>query len=148
MYIHDKDCERIGMKKFNCYCISLRRAANAVTHLYDHCLDPVGLSVTQYSLLSNLKHMENCSITELAAFIGLERTTVVRTLQPLLERGLISDSSASGQRNRILSVTESGNQVLKQCRELWGDAQAKVEEHIGKDGAEKLLELLTLISDV
>lgn len=148
MYIHDNDCELVKMKKFNCYCISLRRAANTVTHLYDHCLDPAGLSVTQYSLLSNLQHIENCSITDLAAFIGLERTTIVRTLQPLLDRGLISDSSAAGQRNRVLSVTESGNQVLKQCRELWIDAQEKVEACIGKDGAEKLLDLLNLISNI
>lgn len=134
--------------KSDCYCIRLRRAANTVSHLYDCCLDSVGLSITQYSLLSNLRKIENCSVTDLANRVGLERTTVVRTLRPLLERGLIADISAEGQRNRILNVTEEGIEVLSKSKAMWNDAQSRIEQRIGKDRVNTLLELLDLLSEV
>lgn len=134
--------------KSDCYCIRLRRAANTVSHLYDCYLDSVGLSITQYSLLSNLRKIEHCSVTDLANRIGLERTTVVRTLRPLLERGLIEDISADRQRNRILNVTEKGLEVLSKSKVMWNDAQSRIEQRIGEDRVNTMLELLDLLSEV
>lgn len=135
------------MAKIDCYCVKLRRAANIVSDIYDNCLKSAGLSVTQYSLLSNLQKIENCSVTDLANYIGLERTTVVRTLRPLFSKGLISDASAPGQRNKILQVTEKGEKMIDQCRMLWQDAQEEVEQLIGKENTDMLMEILNQITE-
>lgn len=132
--------------KMDCYCINLRRAANIVSDLYDHCLDPAGLSVTQYSLLSNLQKIDSCSVTDLANYVGLERTTVVRTLRPLFAKGLISDASAPEQRNKILQVTKKGEGVLEQCRALWEQAQKEVERRMGSENVNTLMEILQKIN--
>ncbi|MGF0033213.1 MarR family winged helix-turn-helix transcriptional regulator [Bariatricus sp. SGI.154] len=133
--------------KINCYCIKLRRAANIVSDIYDHCLDSMGLSITQYSLLGNLQKIESCSVTDLANYIGLERTTVVRTIRPLFSKGLISDASAPNQRNKILQLTEKGEKILEQCKILWRDAQEEVEKRIGKENADMLMKILDQIND-
>lgn len=133
--------------KIDCYCIKLRRAANIVSDIYDHCLDSMGLSITQYSLLGNLQKIESCSVTDLANYIGLERTTVVRTIRPLFSKGLISDASAPNQRNKILQLTEKGEKILEQCKILWRDAQEEVEKRIGKENADMLMKILDQIND-
>lgn len=135
------------MAKIDCYCVKLRRVANIVSGIYDDCLKSVGLSITQYSLLSNLKKIENCSVTDLANYVGLERTTVVRTLRPLFSKGLIADGSAPGQRNKILQVTEKGETMIAKCKVPWKEAQEEVERRIGKENAHMLIEILDQISD-
>lgn len=136
-----------GKVRTDCYCINLRRAANTVTDLYDHCLDSAGISVTQYSLLSNLQSIDGCNVTALAERMGLERTTVVRTLRPLIDSGLIVDVSSAGQRDRILKVTEKGAEVISQCRILWMNAQKEVERRLGEEGVSTLRDLLERLNE-
>jgi len=107
----------------------------------------MGLSITQYSLLGNLQKIESCSVTDLANYIGLERTTVVRTIRPLFSKGMISDASAPNQRNKILQLTEKGEKILEQCKILWRDAQEEVERRIGKENADMLMKILDQIND-
>lgn len=126
-----------------CYCIKLRRAANLVTDLYDGYLAPLGLSVTQYSLLSKLRKLEHCSVSELANYVGLERTTVVRTLKPLIEKGWVEDISSKKVRNRELIVTEDGIRILDQGEPMWIKAQEEIESRIGEEDIDTLNRILS-----
>lgn len=120
-------------KKFSCYCILLRRATNYITKLYDRHLKIYGLTVTQYSLLSNIQELKCCSVSELAIYVDLERTTLVRTLKPLMESNLIDDISPENARNRMITITEKGEAVLEQAKAAWQCAQEEVEQLIGKE---------------
>ena len=114
-----------------CICINLRRIGLKVTELYDKALKPVGLSVTQYSLLVNLCRKEGCGTGELAERVKLEKSTVVRTLQPLLRDGLIVDNATGGGRRRCLCLTPSGENVLQKAFPLWQKAQEEVLAELG-----------------
>lgn len=137
---------QVRRRKSNCYCINLRRAANAISGLYDKFLSPIGLSINQMSLLINLNRLESASVSDLAIFVGLERTTLVRTLKPLIDRGLIADIAASGRRNRVLQLTETGKLSLEQGLPLWESAQSEIERRIGKDRISELYEILNMIT--
>lgn len=134
-------------QKSACYCINLRRASNAVTDIYNRSLQPIGLSVNQYSLLINISRLEPCSVSDLANYVGLERTTLVRSLKPLFKMAYIQDISEANQRNRQLKVTKSGEQVLKQAVLLWETAQTEIEQKIGKEKIAQLSEILSLIEE-
>ena len=77
--------------KSQCHCITMRRASNAITEYYDEALKEVGLTTSQYSLLKNLERMEVASTSEWAAYVHLDRSTLARNLNPLLEKELIVD---------------------------------------------------------
>ena len=64
-----------------CHCIQVRRAAGALTKLYDKALEPVGLTVSQFSLLNDIRALGPCSKSALADYTGLERTTIIRALR-------------------------------------------------------------------
>lgn len=128
-----------------CNCINLRRASQAITELYDEMLAPSGLKISQYLLLRNLKAIGPVSVSSLALEIRLDRTTIVRNLKPLEERGLIIDVSTKGSRNRQLKLTDKGLESLEIVEPLWIDAQNVIQEYLGVEDTKTLTGLLSKI---
>lgn len=139
---------KIQRGKSPCYCMNIRRAAGTVSNIYDKFLAPIHISANQFSLLLNLKYLQVCSVTDLAIYIGLERTTVVRTIKPLIERRLITDISSDNQRNRKLTLTEEGKEKLSKALILWNDAQNFLKEYLGEDEIKTLDFLLEKLNKI
>ena len=116
-----------------CLCINLRRVSQKVTDFYDKSLKPVGVSVNQYSLLVHISRMEGCGTGELAQRVRLEKSTLVRTLQPLLRNGLIDDRSSGEARRRRLYISPQGEEVLKNAFPLWQKAQEELAAKLGNN---------------
>lgn len=131
-----------------CYCIRLRRAANAVTKLYDSQLKAAGLTLNQYSLLSNLFRLQPASVTELANAVKLERTTVTRNIRPLFEMGLIQDLSEDGERDRRMRLTETGLARREECARRWSCVQQRLEETLGAERLEAFLETARVLEEL
>ena len=102
----------------------------------------MGLTVGQYSLLAHLERLEPVSVSVLAEEMELERTTLVRTLKPVLARHWVTDAAEPGRRSRALTLTGAGRDLLEQARPLWRAAQADVEHRLGEDGVAALEALL------
>lgn len=132
-------------QKRACHCINLRRANEAVTRYYDRHLAPCGLTVSQYSLLRNLARCEPASVSELAARVALDRTTLTRSLRPLAAAGYIEDSSPAGTRNRQLRLTPFGKKRLAKGVPLWERAQQGVEQALGRDNVSALSGILDIL---
>lgn len=128
-----------------CMCINVRRASSAVTEVYDSFLAPSGLKISQYSLLNHARVLGPVSVSDLAAAMRLDRTTLVRTLKPLEEKGYIMDAAVQGSRNRRLLLTDSGREVTERAGALWADAQNYLKEQLGKDDLEALTALLARV---
>lgn len=112
--------EPVGGK---CACSQLRRAARTISIFYDGFLHGSGLTVTQYALLVTIGRAEKISRTKLAGKMGMDRTTVVRNLQPLERQGLIEGAPGEDHRERLLRLTQSGRECLNQSYPLWERAQ-------------------------
>jgi DNA-binding MarR family transcriptional regulator len=119
------------LPKEPCICIGFRRIARKFTDFYDKYLQPAGIGANQFSLLVNIDRMEGCAIGELARKINLEKSTLVRTLQPLLRAELIVDKSQAKTRKRELYLTPAGKEVLQKALPLWTEAQENVKAKLG-----------------
>ena len=64
----------------NCLCFNLRKAARALTQTYDAALKPAGVTAPQFALLSTLAGYGPVSLSDLAAALGMDRTTLTRNL--------------------------------------------------------------------
>jgi DNA-binding MarR family transcriptional regulator len=116
-----------------CACFSLRKAARAVTHLYDKTLEPSGLRVTQFTLLVALSLSEQLTLSQVAERLVMDRTTLTRNLAPLERDGLVTSERGSDQRERYVHLTPAGRRALEQALPLWRQAQARVVTAIGHD---------------
>ena len=125
-----------------CACGRLRRAARALTQLYDDAMAPAGLRVTQFSLLRTLARLGTQRIGDLAAAQLLDRTALSRNLDPLVERRLVKVVPGSDARTRQVELTRAGRAALASATPYWQDAQAQVAKRLGRTKLEALVALL------
>ena len=112
-----------------CTCFRLRRAARQVSQVYDQALAPAGLSVNQYSILRHARSPR--TLGELAARLGMDRTTLTRNLQPLLRDGWLAEERGADPRQRVLAITATGRACLAKAQPLWRRAQQRIEGLLG-----------------
>jgi len=132
-------------KSSACNCLNIRRSSQAITEVYDEFLAPSELKIGQFSLLKHIEKLGPVSVSDLALSIRLDRTTLVRNLKPLEERGLVMDIATEGARNRQLKLTDKGNQAYRSAEKLWAKAQSFFEEYLGKDNIDTFTTLLSKI---
>ena len=128
-----------------CTCGRLRRAARALTQLYDDLMAPSGLRVTQFSLLRALATHGTARMSDLARALLLDRTALSRTLDPLVERGLVSIAPGRDARTREVSLTRAGARAIRGATPHWRRAQSQVAARIGPA---KLDALIATLGDV
>ena len=78
----------MGRNQSTCYCICLRRATNQITDCYNQVLQPIGLTLNQFSLISSLANLHTSTIRDLADYVDLERTTQTRHTQAADKTGI------------------------------------------------------------
>jgi DNA-binding MarR family transcriptional regulator len=125
-----------------CLCTNLRRAARGVSRHYDGALDGFGINVAQYSLLCNLQRLDQPSISTLAQAMGLDRSTLGRNLRVLEGEGLVTLVEGEDHRNRVVLLTETGQERLTAALPAWEAAQQRLIEKLGVEKRETLLALL------
>jgi DNA-binding MarR family transcriptional regulator len=125
-----------------CTCFYLRSATRRITQVYDEGLKAAGISVNQFSLLSQLSRNAGISVSTFADIMSMDRTTLTRNLQPLQAAGwVVSGNARTGipgaaggaGRSRLLSLSDAGHAKLREAIPLWRVAQAKVNEVLGSE---------------
>ena len=115
----------------NCACRKVRTAARAVTRAYDEALRPVGLRATQLAVLVAVAMDDAISITALAKFMGMDRSTLTRNLRPLEKEGLVTLGTEGWRRSRTLEITKMGRSRLREALPLWTKAQQALKKRLG-----------------
>jgi len=133
-------CRDIGR---TCACFKVRKAARAVTKLYEEVLRPIGLRATQFSLLMAARVIGPVTVVKLAQIIVMDRTTLTRNLQILEKRRLIEIKPGKDRREREVTLTAPGMEVLAKAVPLWEEAQDRVRQGLGAERMRNLLEDLS-----
>ena len=115
---------------FGCTCARLRKLTRRLTRIYDANLSAQAIKVTQYSLLANAAQGDR-TLTEFAAELEMDRSTLSRNLAPLVAQGWGTVSVGDDPRSRSISVTAAGRRKLKAALPLWRKAQCEVEATLG-----------------
>ena len=129
-----------------CACASLRRAARAVSQLYDEQLRETGLRATQFTLLQALARRGESTQGELGALLAIDSTTLTRTLRPLEEAGWIRARSGEDRRERYWAVTAAGRRRMERARSAWEAAQKQLRSRLGDERWRALLTDLAYVA--
>jgi DNA-binding MarR family transcriptional regulator len=129
-----------------CACASLRRAARAVTRLYDQELRDTGLELTQFTLLMALHVVGEITQGELGKLLALDSTTLTRTLRPFLKRGLIRATPGLDRRKRHLRLTAQGKQKFNRALPAWEEAQRRLQHNLSPEKWRQLGDLLAEVT--
>src|SRR5687767_10267684 len=122
-----EQCWEMGQ---TCACYNLRRAARAVTQLFDSHFDEIGLKATQFTVLANLAYenerASEPTVTELAESLVLEQSSLSRNLAVLERLGYVRLVPGADRRERNVQLTRTGRAALARGYPIWRRAQGAV----------------------
>ena len=113
------------MSTDNCMCISIRKASNNISKLYNCELSILDIKITQFSVLKNIRNLGNPNVNELSKKLVLERTTVLRNLDKLNKMDLISYKKSNINKIKFIYLTANGITKLNEARIIWEKTQKK-----------------------
>lgn len=104
----------------------LAQASHALKTELTAALEGLGVSPRGHHVLTTAMHGEFTQ-TELARVVGLDKTTMVVTLDELEAAGLAERRpSATDRRARVVAVTKAGERKVRQAEEIAARIQADV----------------------
>jgi DNA-binding MarR family transcriptional regulator len=131
-----------GMSADRCTCGELRKAARAITLLYDNAFKSSGLLSTQFGVLHVIYNVDSIRISDLADKLGMDRTTLTRNLSVLEREGFIKISEGKDHRTRNVTATQKGRNAIAKAIPLWNEAQRKVKQKMGESSWRELMQNL------
>lgn len=131
----------LALADLPCACASLRRAARAVSRLYDRELAGTGLNAAQFALLYMFAARDRTPVTQgwLAEVLALDSTTLSRTLSPLEQRKWIRSEPGKDRRERLWAITPAGLRQFEASRPKWERVQNRLRERLGKGSWDEML---------
>ena len=133
---------------FSCKCIGLRKASNNLTKIYDSALIKLGLKITQFSTLKIIQKLGKTNIRDLSSELELDRTTVLRNIEKLIEMDLVSYKYENDDKNKIIQLTTVGKSKLREAIIIWEETQQKYIKALGIKNYKEIDTLITKISKI
>ena len=129
-------------------CWLLSRASYILTTEMTAALEGLGVSPRAHSVLAAAMDGEHTQ-TELARMVGLDKTTMVVTLDELEAAGLAKRKpSRTDRRARVITVTKAGRRKVRQGEEIAERIRASVLDVLPPADREVFLSALAkLVSD-
>jgi DNA-binding MarR family transcriptional regulator len=123
----------------SCAGWNARLAARRLTQFLEQRMDGAGLSFAQFGLMAEIASAADDTITALAARMGLDQSTLSRTLRTLEAEGLVEIAIAEDdQRRRLVWLTEKGARRLEAALVSWRQAHAELGKRVSADLARRL----------
>jgi DNA-binding MarR family transcriptional regulator len=124
-----------------CTCEGLRRLTRRMTAVYDRHLAEVGLTVGQYSLLVNID-AETLALSRLARRTATDRTTLTRSLAPLIKAGWVVVVPGEDARTRQVTLTPAGQHTARTAHAVWQRAQDQINAALRPKRVEALHDMI------
>ena len=125
-----------------CVCLALRKAAREVTRYYDRALRAHRLRATQLSILVAASQAGPVLLSRMAEVLGMDRTTLLRNVRPLVRRRLLTASLDADSRRTEIRATVAGRALLRRLYPDWKKAQERAIRSLKGSGWAKGLDAL------
>ncbi|GAB4070964.1 winged helix-turn-helix transcriptional regulator [Ancylobacter sonchi] len=130
-----------------CLCRRVQRASRSVGKRFDDAFRAVGINNWQFTMLMSLATPEPRTVNQIAAELGMDRTTTTKNLRPLERRGLIEirPDAKDGRVRRVL-LTEAGDRLLAEALVQWRGVNERLAASLTGEQLQALRGALEIIS--
>jgi DNA-binding MarR family transcriptional regulator len=126
-----------------CLSTRIRQLSRIITRVYDDAMRPLGITASQFTLLTQLAQQDGITAVEIGHTLDIEKSTLSRNLKRLLALGLITMDPPAGRRGRGLHLTPKGEVILQQGFPVWREAQTRTIRVMGPESRSTLDGMLT-----
>jgi DNA-binding MarR family transcriptional regulator len=114
-----------------CVLRHVARVSRAVVSAFDPALAPLGLTGHQYNLMVTLGELGPMTVGNLADKLGMDASGVPRAIRPLGDAGLVAVERGADRRQRVLSLTTSGQALIVRATPEWLRVQTELVDAVG-----------------
>src|SRR5262249_19336873 len=125
-----------------CIATRVRQLSRIITRVYDDAMRPLGITASQFTLLTQLAQQDGITAVEIGFTLDIEKSTLSRNLKRLLALNLIVVDPPAGRRGRGLHLTPKGQAVIKDAYPVWLSAQQRAMTVMGPESRGTLDNLL------
>jgi DNA-binding MarR family transcriptional regulator len=124
-----------------CLCASFRRASRLMSQIYEDALRPTGLRVTQFTVLQTLSLAGEVTQRQLGQMLGMDSTTLTRTLTIMSRQGWIAKRRGDDRREWRMRLSQEGEAQFKLAHPYWQKAQDQLTDRFGSQLSANLMTL-------
>ena len=113
----------------------MRKAARAISRVYDEALAPAGMNVGQLAILRAIARGDENGVplSRLAEGLVMDKTSLYRALAPLTRMAWVEIVAAGKGRSKLARLTEAGRAATSAAAANWEAAQGKIVDEFGAD---------------
>lgn len=107
-----------------------------------------GVTLAQCHLLLEVEERGQTSVTELAAALELDKSTLSRTVDSACNAGLLTrETDPASRRQQVISLTRAGIQKVDRINELCDGSYTRLFDFIARDKRDLVAEAVTILAD-
>lgn len=127
----------------------IRRLNQITVAIYLQETETVGLTTVQFAALEMIDEVPNIDQASLSAMIAFDKTTILKVIEKLLDKGLISRTrSVEDRRSNKLHVTPKGRDALRKVGLVMDRIEQRILASLPAEDQRKFLEMLTQLVHV
>lgn len=141
-------CSRLPTALRHSLCWPLARVGQAVAAAHNDALADYGLNLRTFAVLAMVTKGAVRSQLEIAKAVGLDKSTLVATLDSLEAIGLVERRpDPSDRRARVVVATEKGRELLDQASEVVKETEARILSGLTCDDASRIKQTLIALME-
>ena len=107
-----------------------------------------GVSLSQCHTLMELGIFESTTISNLASMLKLDKSTLSRTIEGMVQIGLVNrEIDPSDRRYMRIGLTDQGRKTFKSINGFCNDFYTRIFEYIPKNKQDQVIESVTLLTE-
>lgn len=130
----------LALPAIPCMCGNLRRAARALTQMYERELRPLGLRSTQLTIFQVIDRTGELTQHRLGQILAMDSTSLTRTLAIMLREGWLKERRGEDRRERWIGMSPAGKEKLRSALPAWEKTQGRLRRKMGPQSYENLMQ--------
>jgi DNA-binding MarR family transcriptional regulator len=119
--------------EFDCLAYASRRAARAVTNVFNARMAPLELNVAQFGLLAAVAKMPGSTLSAIGEAMLLDESTMARNFTVLERRGLVESEGGRGRGGKQVALTTEGAKLFARAARIWKQTNRKLAAEMHAD---------------
>ena len=132
----------------HCIITTVRKANRSLFRFYQDALSDASITIVQLAILRALERNNPRSFPDLSDDLVMERTSLYRTIKPLVSMGALEVIESKTGRTKYARLTRHGQDLIEKTMPYWEQAQNTILNKIGNDRWKEISDLLVDLPNV
>ncbi len=144
--IPDTQSQEAQKELERCVLRNTRAASRMMTRNFAKRLGRFEITTEQFSLIASLAGAEHDSVSGLADYLAIERSTLSRNLSLLERKGVVQKRRADKGNGVVYSLTPKGQALFEKMVPHWQAAQDAILEVVSREELDAALNVLQRVA--